>query len=434
MAFYANVGYKFTLPDSVVPQGSVLLSSAMPAHQLIRRKFDARYPHLERRVFDPQLYLAGLDAGESAKHCAVLASHSWFGVKGLKHFDSRQHTQSEWKQKAVSEIPTLWTGRHETDPAKVQPLVRDCIDFQVRLGCEAVILPSPLTSDPSTSYVDELMWLDSALAYVETLGDQRPRVYATIALADVCLRYSDPPDNALLALIADVVSAREIDGVYLVVEQGSEAVDTRQCGNKRTLWSLLHLTHAFAVDAGLDVAVNFIGPFGLACEAVGAKWWASAWYKSLYRVRLADKLGGGRSYPSYWSYPAALDVNLERDFDALVRAGQIDRFADRTPACEALLRAAARGTSVARVPAWAYRQSNITAATEHFLLSAVQAEELHQRRSGIARMDFVSQWLERAKARSVRLASLGGRDLKSKVAHVQGWHDAFKAYRETQGV
>lgn len=429
MSFYANVGYGFRIPDSVKPAGSVLICSAMPAHQLLRRRIDERYPHLRNRLFDPQLYLAGLDAGASPGHCANLASYEWFGIRGVQSFDSGQHTQPQWKKQAVAAIPRLWTGSAPNAPKLVAKLVRACIDFQIRIGCGTVTLPSPLTSDPSTSYNDELLWLDAGLEYMTTLGSPRPPALATIALADVCLRYSDPAKNSLLALIIDVVSARGVDGVYLVVEQGSEPTDTRQCGTKRTLWSVLHLTHAFARDAGGTVAANFLGPFGLACEAAGATWWASGWYKSLYRVRLADKLAGGRAYPSYWSYPSALDIHLERDFDAIAKAGRLTRFVDRTTACSGLLQAAARGTSVGRVPSWRYAQANVAAAAEHFLLSAVQSEDALQRHAKEAQLDAVEEWLRGATANAGVLSKLLGRDHKTKIAHVQSWFDAFTAYR-----
>lgn len=244
MSFYATLGYGFKIPSSVEPSGSVILASAMPVHQLERRNIDARYPHMQRRFFDPQLYLAGLDASASRKHCANLATYPWFGVQGLATYQSDEHTQNSWSEYAREQIPRHWTGSAPSDLDFIRRAVRDCIDFELALGVEGVILPSPLTVDPSTAYSRELTWVDEAVAYLDSVQTSVP-VFATVALANLCVRYSDPTDNALIDLILDNISARDVDGVYIVVEQGSEAQNGRQCTSTRTLWSALELCHLF---------------------------------------------------------------------------------------------------------------------------------------------------------------------------------------------
>ena len=445
MSFWLNVGYRFEAPSSIVPHGSVLLSSAMPMHQLERRRINRRYPHLRRRLFDPQLYLAGLDAAESPEHCAKLATYPWFGITGLFPYDSGLQTQKGWTATARARIPTLWLRNPPSDPATLRTSASECIDFQKRLGCESIILPAPLTADPATDFSQELAWLDSALEHARESSASVP-LFATVAVSDICLRYSEPETNALLALILDSVSAREIDGVYLVLEQGSEAADGRHCGNVRTLSSILHLTYLFANDCRLRVIVNFLGAFGLACEAVGAEGWASGWYKSLYRFRLADKLAGGRSFPAYWSYNCACDIHLEKDFDVLnEEEAFLDRIADRTEASSGLLLAASRGVRLAAesvVPAWRYSMSNVAAAENHFLLSAINAESLHSSLSEKERMDFVEHWLDEAEehAKSIRFL-LAEREKaeksyrgKTKTGHVRAWLDAFRSFRRTHRV
>jgi len=312
--------------------------------------------------------------------------------------------------------------------------VKECIDFQYRLGCRATILPGPLTAHPGGDYAEELFWLDSALSYIEQKPESKVPVFATVALTDICVRYLDPSENPLLEIILDTVSAREVDGVYLILEQASEPADSRHCGSTRALRSLLHLVHHFSEDCNLQVGVNFLGAFGLACEAAGAKFWASGWYKSVYRFRIADKLDGGRAYPSYWTYPAAIDVHLEKEFDILNRKGLLSQFVDRTTASAGLLRAAEQGARVDNVPTWAYRQSNIRAAKEHFLLSMVQAERLHSQYSGSSRRNFVEKWfLEAARLSSKITEEIGG-DRRTKTNHVHAWKDAFVAYRQDHNV
>ena len=290
MSFYINVGYKFPSTSSIPSEGGLILCSAMPLHQLVRRR-PQKNKFLSKRVFDPQLYLAGLDPAQSPKHCTTLSSYPWFGVKGLKTFDSSEQTQASWRKESNSNIQQIWPRNPPSDPNVISKAVKECIDFQIKLGCECVIIPSPLTSDPVANYGNELIWIDAATDYVAELRDFHTPLFATVAIADICGRYTNPLQNSFLDLVSDAVSARKLDGVYIVLEQGSESLETRHCSNSRVLASVLRLVHLFSINAGLRVIVNFMGMFGLVCESVGASMWADGWYKSLHRLRLADKIG-----------------------------------------------------------------------------------------------------------------------------------------------
>ena len=430
MAFYLNVGYTFKRPPvSGVEQG-VIIASAMPMHVLERRNIDERYPHLERRLLDPQLYLAGLSASASPGACANLASYPWFGVQGLNDFDSALHKQSGWKKDAEKKIAKQWPGAPLSDPKEIEIATQEAVEFQVRLGCEAIILPSPLTRDPGTDYSFEIQWLESGLRQAQAYGKGLP-VLATVAIQDLCLLAAEPDSNPLLEIIADSVSARGVDGVYLVIEQGSEASDTRQCGNFRVLQSALHLTHTLAQDAGIRVFVNFLGAFGLACVAAGAESWASGWYKSLYRMKLSDKQAGGRAFPTYWSDGMATDVHLQRDLDTLARGAAFASVATMTPPSAGLLNALSNGRTVASVPDWTWRQSNIASAQEHFIHAMARFDQRLQPLTTQARINTVHDWLKQAST----LASTVGPQLEStKLSHVSAWEAAFTAYRRDHNV
>jgi hypothetical protein len=432
--FLVNVGYTFELDPSVAADGAIVLCSAMPMHQLERRNL-SKYPYMARHLFDPQLYLAGLEAARAPDHCAKLATYPWFGAGKLCDYDSAEQRQSEWKVEAAKRIRKVWRGEAAVDSKKIAVGARECIDFQIRKKTWGTILPSPLTIDFSSDYSIEAEWLDASLAHLKSLGGIRKPVFATVAISDNALRFHTEPDaNPILGLILDQVSAREVDGVYLVIEQSTEDGDTRQCGSARTLRSLLHLVHRFSHESELQVGVNFIGAFALACEAAGASWWASNWYKSLHRVRLADKVAGGQVYPLYWSGPSALDLNMESDFDALAKAG-LHRIGDHTPAASGLLRAAGRGVSANTVPAWRYAKSNRKAAIDHFLQSAIQMEALHSAQpAGTARLDHVERWLHDAESTAAWASSVLGVNAKTKLSHVSEWFEAFRDYRLTHSV
>ncbi len=433
MTFIANLGYTFGLPQSVNLDTSILASSTMPSFQLQRRKL-GKYPYLKHRMFDPQLYLAGLDAAESPKHCTYLASYPWFGVRNLPEYDSEIQKQKDWNDEIKSKIAAVWPRHSPNTPGEIDVFSRDCVTFQDRLGCDQIILPSPLSTDVNSDYSEELAWLDAGLDYVEYLrtahGLSAP-VLSTLALADVCLRYLAPSSNSFLDLIVDNISARDVDGVYIVVEQGSETAMERQCGNTWVLQSILHLVHEFAVNAKIKVVVNYLGMFGLVCEAAGASAWASNWYKSLYRLRLADKLAGGRVYPSFWSHSSAADIHMDTEFDRIVSGGGLNLIADRTIASSGLLEAARQNRKAAEIPAWQYRQGNGEAAREHFLLSAINAEREHSGFDGQQRRDYVHQWLTQAVKNSAAVARILGTEPppRTQVQHVQAWLTAFEGYR-----
>ena len=428
MTFYANIGYKFKLPGGVITDGSVVLASAMPMHQLERRKFDTRYPHMENRLFDPQLYLSNINPVTAQKACSNLASYPWFGVVNIPLYDSALFSQTEWSTQVMSDIVNLWPRTTPTDPEIIRSGLQECIDFQIRCGVQAIILPSPLTTDPATSYDEEIFWLDEGIRIAQENQVELP-IFASVALSDLCMRFEQPLNNRFLELIADSISAREIDGVYLILEQALEPAETRQCGDSRTLQSMLTLVHYLSRDAGLKVIVNFMGAFGLALEAAGAEIWASGWYKSLYRLRIADYSATGRAYPTYWSYPAVLDIHMEAEFDRLVANGQLEIISDVTPASQGLLNAAEQGIPSTQVPTWTYRQSNVASAQEHFYRSVIQADNILSTLRGVAKIDFVNEWLDQALNNAGVIAQSIGGQIRTKVQHVNAWHQAFAAYR-----
>jgi hypothetical protein len=404
-------------------------------HQLARRKIPKKNKpaHFGNRLLDPQLYLANLSAAESPKACQYLASYPWFGIEGLPTYDSAQISQREWKDLTLAQIVAEWPGVAPSDDAMVKKAVESCLDFQVQQqDCKAIIAPSPLTSDPNTSYDVELDWLDRSIAYAEAQKIDLP-IYATVAITDSCLRYTAPSSNRLLDLILDTVSSRAVKGVYLVIEQGAEPSERRQCASSKTLESILYFVHTFSKECNLEVIVNFLGHFGLVCQAAGAAGWASNWYKSLYRLRLADKLQGGRSFPSLWSSSINADIHLRDDLDQINRHNLLEEAMEITPFTVSLSAALKARDPVSKVPDWAYRSSNVTSAINHYLSSAIAQTILLESVSESGQLDFVEEKLEHASrlARRVQgILTTGATHLE----HVPVWLEALKNHRRSHKV
>lgn len=280
----------------------------------------------------------------------------------------------------------------------------------------------------------ELEWLDRSLAYCRAQDITLP-VFATIALADLCVRYADPTNNALLDTIVDSVSARGVDGAYIVFEQGGEPPDSRQCATKRTIWSALHLTYLLRHDSNVTSLINFIGNAGLLVSATSGGTWASGWYKSLYRLRFADQGATGRAYPMFWADPCAIDVHLEQDFDKIVTSGLLGTIATLTGASAGLLSAAAQGIPVAQVPAWRFQQSNVDTAAEHFYMASMAAEQQLNVVSTLKdRLDYVENWLVGADAGCRSIGTALGGTFKTRMNHVSSWLDALRAHRATHQI
>jgi len=437
MSLYRTVGYHFKNPSSASISGGLILASKVSKITLDRRRddLDEKYSdHFSNRLFDPQLYLSEIDT-RARSACTKLASYPWFPTGDIQGYDSDEMTQGDWKNDVSENIESIWRSRTPSSSAIINASIRSCIKYQLWLGCDAIILPSPLTTDPSSQYSDEATWIDKGVEIANELGADIP-VLATIALQDNCLRFQRPPNNHLINQIADSVSARGVDGAYIVLEQSSELQNQRHCGHKNVLWSVLELTHLLGVDANLTVVASYLGAYGLACRAAGCDAWSTGWYKSLYRLRIPDLAGTGRARPRYWSFPAAISIHLKSDFDDLssdnlIGGGPLD---DATSASNGLLTAAKQGSLVRNVPDWEYTISNVTAARGHFLASVFQVEKDLQQLSRADRVDFIHDWLKDATNLTSSVAQTLGTERDTNLDHVQAWEGAFDSYRSQFGV
>lgn len=209
----------------------------------------------------------------------------------------------------------------------------------------------------------------------------------------------------------------------------------------RTLASVLHLTHLFARDAGLEVVVAFMGVFGAICRIAGATIWSCGWYKSLQRLRLADQGARGSVRPWFWTNAALLDISVDTDFDALVKAGMLNEFAQVTEASRGLIEAAGRGMSSNKVAPWVYRPGIKDAAMRHFYMSAIGIDEWLSHQAGNS-VEAVVEWLAGAASLSARVAQVtlaaarqsGGGLPKTSTSHVAAWVDSVQLYRRIHSV
>ena len=174
--FYYNAKYAFALPGQAPAAiaGGIIAASAMPAGQLVRRDF-RKYPYLQHRLFDPQLYLSSLDPNVATKSVVNLASWPWFCPGAVPEDDSDRHTSvKNWKDLHADALLRSWPNCVPNDPQRIGAAAKAAVKTQLQLGCEMIILPGPLTTIATQQYATETTWIDAGLEACKALKEGIP--------------------------------------------------------------------------------------------------------------------------------------------------------------------------------------------------------------------------------------------------------------------
>jgi len=424
---FVVAGYQMSVSPAIAGiTGAVIMPSHVSYHALSHRPLGKGHPHLERRLLDPQMYLAELNAASCPLPCARLASYGWFPLTREVPFDSSKEKAGEWLKSRSQGIETAWTACLPTRGGEREDAIRQCLLRQQGLGVEAFILPTPLTQDINSDYSEELDWLESGLTICREIAPDIP-VYGSIALSDVALRGPDPWSNPLLNIVLDQLTARGIWGAYIVPVMSSE--DSYYFTHPHTVGALLRLCNGLKAGGVQRVMVSFAGTAGLLCMAAGADAWVTGWFKSQRRMRLSDfERTEGRVVPAYYSHPLGGEFHMLMDLDRGVGAGFLDRIADTTPESEGLLRALGAGRPVASVPAWQHRIGNRSASINHFLMVSARETALRALLSDVEIHAHAAAWLDAAYALSADLQRIGPFNPRTAVNHQFGWRGAFERF------
>lgn len=423
--FFVTAKWQMKLPAVVNGvAGGVIMPSSIPYHTLGRRSLERTYPHLKRRLLDPQLYLAELNPASCRKTCANLSSYGWFDLTEQFPFDSSEHTQSEWRKKVAERIETAWTGKVPNNAYDIDNCIRRCLLVQQQVGVEAFILPGLLTQDINSDFTGELEWIERGLGVARELAHDLP-VYVTIAVSDVALRGPDSWSNPLLDAILDQLTAREIRGAYIVPIMASE--DSYYFTHPNTVGAILRLCNGLRAGGVSRIMVSYAGTAGLLCLAAGATAWTTGWHRSERRMRLSDfELQEGRVVPAYYSHPLAGEFHLERDLDHANQEGFLNRIEDGSVVSEGLLKALAGARQVSSVPEWQHRLGNKTASIEHFLVACSRETRVCAQLDEPAQLDRTHEWIAAAYALSADLQRIGPFNPRTSVSHQHGWLRAFE--------
>jgi hypothetical protein len=430
--FYYNAKYAFALPGQApgAIAGGIIAASAMPSGQLVRRDF-RKYPYLQHRLFDPQLYLSSLDPNVATKSVVNLASWSWFCPGAVPEYDSDRHLSvKNWKDLHADTLLQSWHNCLPNDPQKIGDAARSAVKTQLQLGCEMIILPVPLTTLATRQYAMETEWIDAGLEACKALKVGIP-VLATVAISDSVLRGVDPTQNPLLQTITNQLSARgELAGAYILPELASESGYV--CTSRETLLSLLLLIDDLVRGAGKTAVVNYVGTFGAVASAAGASIWSSGYYRGQRRLKLADlEDQEGRAMPRYHSLRLAGDIGLQGDIESAYRQFG-DRILTDTKDGLSLMQALASGTYPP--PEWGYTQSNIAAAGGHYSEIAFRLGQIASQ-SQDKRIETIKRWLDSAVIWSGNLQKIGiTGSSQTELTHQAVWLNAFQAWRNHAGL
>jgi hypothetical protein len=433
--FFASARYKMAVPEGIRGiDGGLIFPAGISAHTLVRRDLEKQYPYLARRLLDPQIYLSQLPAHTCRNACVNLASYGWFQTGSLKSYDSSVQTQTKWKDEALATIYKNWSGKLPETDEDISAAVEKCVLLQTQIGCEAIILPAPLTNDLGSDFSTEARWMDIGIKISRTLAPDKPHL-VSIALNDSAIRGMEPYKNDLLTVIIDQVTARSPNGAYLVIEQSNESANSYYCNHPNTIGSLLRLAYELK-QGGLERIV--VGPVGIAgylATAVAADIWSVGYYRSARRMRLTDfEDQEGRSFPTYYSHPLGSEFHLENDLDRASEAGFLSQLADQTEASKGLLRALSSKQKVGSVVDWQYRSANVAAASEHFLAVAARETQKLASLSASECLKSAHQWLKTAEQLSSDLTKLGGFQARTELRHQASWLKAFEDFLKSSSL
>ncbi|MEP6766645.1 MAG: hypothetical protein ABJB66_20180 [Gemmatimonadaceae bacterium] len=431
--FYYNLNYQFALPEgSPHGGGSIIVASAMTHQQLVRRQ-TKKIPHLARKLFDPQLYLSGLDVSTAKSAIEKLATHPWFCVQKVAPYDSNATTLLDWKKASAEEIRGQWTKTVPEADTEIKSAIVAAVTLQIQLEVESIILPVPLIETPHDGFDTAANWIDIGIAVCKELAVKQP-VYATLAIPDYILRMAASVREPLLNAATGHVTARaRLAGAYLVVEQGSESGYVLKSAD--TCAAILTIVDDLVRGGKKKVIVNYAGPFGVVAAALGATIWASNFYRKARRMRLNDfDDAGGMVFPRYFSAPLLGDVSPDGDLDLLAQSGAF-KLVETATAAAATLNAALRAKQrVSTVPAWAYEQNNRTASWLHYNEVMMMLATAVDGTSPEKRVAVMHEQLRNAAALAKTLkSSKPGLSQRSDLDHQETWLRVFEQWMQSAG-
>jgi hypothetical protein len=376
--FCLNVGYK--LPNGMFEEmksanghggiGVCLLASGLDSGRIPREEL----PDGDMLVFDPQLYLAGLDpsTSEQARNLvARLASHPWFQVDGVREFDSGEAGKKEWMKEIQGRVVGSWSRTAPSTEEDIDAALASAIRVQTEIGCTKIILPAPLLDARENGADVAGEWGSRGVAVARSLGVSAG-LLATVAIrSDLFNEAAFNRMGFLDQVVTALAGCRGIEGVYIVIAQQTPAHPFSTDG--RVWRGYAELVRRFSRVRGIGIrAVNFADMAGFACVGCGATHVIGGDTQSSRRLALDPAAGGGPPTPLYFSSVAMAEVRPEDDLSRIVAGRVLDNIADQSPFCDGLLAALRAGMGADGVVGWAQAKGKVEQSKRHFVWKSAQ--------------------------------------------------------------
>lgn len=426
--FFLNLGFQWRIPEleNIGDQGVCIGAGDVNARAALTRSGREALPPPEKRLFDPQMYLRELDYSSSEPRVKRLATYPWLNPD-VPTYEEVQGIR-EWENQIAEGLPDAWPCPIPRDPGLILTRLSDCLDFQAEFGVACLIVPVPTVKHPQTDFLSAARWIDLGL---EVASDYDLPVYATLAIADICLDHRGADRADLLDIIVDQIGARqELDGVYIVLEQTGSADSSDYLISSNVAWALLRLCHDLGQKASLEVAVNYVDVFGLACIAAGAESFCAGPTTKAGRFCLSDyESRGFGAYPRFYSHSLVLDLLPERDIEQKIAAARLLRLIgqDETSHSQSLFEALRAGEDVADVFEWREERNNTEASRSHYVELVVRATEELARADD--KITAIMTWLQDAERDAGYLAQrFSDEPLSADHRHIRAWRAAFENF------
>jgi hypothetical protein len=412
MRLFYNVGYQRSLPDQDVLDGVVAHTAAVDS-----ARPTAELAFSGEILFDPNVYLWGLDCEDAARTCAYIATYPWstIEVPTLDAFDGKRR---EWINLGV--LPAMETHWPPSIPADLKKMVHACLQWQYDAGATILIAPAPLITQVHEGLTEYARWLAAAASQATQFD--RP-VFMTVAFSEVC--FPQVQEGLLDLLSADM----SLDGSYVVMETTHTSPYVASPGLAE---ALLEISYHLGHRQGREVIINYADTFGLACLAAGATGIVAGYGLKYRRFSLSDYSGGGGGpYPRFASlrtfcrYLASADMERIRDEDLL---SEFD--SDTTPASKSLLQALSSGKSANDVLRWETERNRTAAAKAHYVQRLRRAVDeitsLDNVKSRVGRMQKLM--LRADSMNSLLRETFNDEPLDEDGAHVRLWRHALSNF------
>lgn len=379
------------------------------------------------QLFDPQLYLSGLDCDQAMKVCARLSTYPWFGVDEIPEFDSDRDGQRSWEHDVQDVVCDQWHGDVPDDLGEIRGAALSAIEFQAEISCSHIILPTPLVAEREDEAETQAIWVDQGLAAADAADVGQPLI-ATIAISEAVLNDAAFEAGGFLDTVVDQITAREgLSGVYIVVAQ-TEANHPLSPPYSVTA-AYAHLSRAFAEYGHDFVFVNFADTFGVVCLGLGANAFATGPTQNLRRLSLAGfRDSGGGPFPRFYSHRVVGEFLPDGDLRHVAAQRQLRRVEDRTSYSRDLLQSLAKTGRANTVANWVETRNNVfKAAQPHFITRMILEGNAYSGQTVAQRSARADHWLDDGVVNQEFLArKLAGTGVEPNFAPVEDWLTQFQ--------